>query len=273
MKEIFISYSTMDITQAETIRNILENNGFSCWMAPRDIPGGSNYTREIPVAIRNCKVFLLILSANSQKSPWVLKELDAAVNNSKIILPFMLESFDLNEEFNFLLTGTQRYTAYQKKAEAIEALLERIHAIVGVEHAAGECPAEVSEESETHVPVRLKTSQSSSAHSCPACHGDDLKLLKNSVKVEKPAEAFFLLIPVLLCLVCPFVTLMVLAVANATVEIALIGFVASVAIGILWGRQLAVRKVDQYRMRKGWKMQCFRCARCKKVFNIASELE
>ena len=37
MKEIFISYSTIDIAQAETVRNVLEKNGLSGWMAPRDI--------------------------------------------------------------------------------------------------------------------------------------------------------------------------------------------------------------------------------------------
>ena len=127
MKEVFISYSTVDLASAETVRNVLESNGLSCWMAPRDIPGGSNYTREIPIAIRNCKVFVLILSKNAQGSQWVLKELDSAVNCGKVILPFMLEDCILNDEFNFLLTGAQRYAAYQKKAEAMETLISRIH--------------------------------------------------------------------------------------------------------------------------------------------------
>ena len=130
MKEVFISYSTIDAINAETVRNILEKNGLSCWMAPRDIPGGSNYTKEIPIAIRNCKVFVLILSKNAQSSQWVLKELDSAVNCGKVILPFMLEECILNDEFNFLLTGTQRYAAYQKKAEALETLISRIRGIL-----------------------------------------------------------------------------------------------------------------------------------------------
>ena len=101
MKEIFISYSSNDLLQAETVRNVLEKNGLSCWMAPRDIPGGSNYTKEIPIAIRNCKIFVLILSKSAQSSHWVLKELDSAVNCGKVILPFMLEDCALNDEFNF----------------------------------------------------------------------------------------------------------------------------------------------------------------------------
>ena len=75
MKEVFISYSTVDAVQAETVRNVLEKNGLSCWMAPRDIPGGSNYTKEIPIAIRNCKVFVLILCDGfDNASIWNTKE-------------------------------------------------------------------------------------------------------------------------------------------------------------------------------------------------------
>ena len=141
MKEIFISYSTVDAESAETVRNVLEKNGLSCWMAPRDIPGGSNYTKEIPIAIRNCKVFVLVLSKNAQNSHWVLKELDSAVNCGKVILPFMLEDCILNDEFNFLLTGAQRYSAYQKKAEAMEKLIGRIQAILAADARDG-APAE-----------------------------------------------------------------------------------------------------------------------------------
>ena len=80
MKEVFISYSSQDSTSAETVRDVLESNGLSCWMAPRDIPGGSDYTKEIPVAIRECTVFVLILSQHAQDSQWVLKELSSAVS-------------------------------------------------------------------------------------------------------------------------------------------------------------------------------------------------
>lgn len=131
MHDVFISYSTKDMPQAETVRDILEKNGIPCWMAPRDIPGGSNYAKEIPQAIRSCQVFLLILSENAQASNWVVKELDNAVNCCKIIIPLMLEDCPLNDEFNFLLTGAQRYAAYRKSAEVLSTLVERIKAVTG----------------------------------------------------------------------------------------------------------------------------------------------
>ena len=133
MHDVFISYSTMDLGPAEKIRDVLEQNRIPCWMAPRDIPSGSNYAKEIPVAIRACKVFLLILSANAQKSNWVVKELDNAVNAGKIIVPLMLEDCPLNDEFNFLLTGAQRYTSYRRSEETLKMLIRQIQAITGIE--------------------------------------------------------------------------------------------------------------------------------------------
>ena len=66
MRQVFISYSSKDYSQALSVRNVLEQNGITCWMAPESIPGGSNYTKEIPIAIRECQAFVLMLSANAQ---------------------------------------------------------------------------------------------------------------------------------------------------------------------------------------------------------------
>ena len=130
MHDVFISYSSKETEAAEAVRSVLEQNQITCWMAPKDIPAGSNYTKQIPVAIRDCTVFLLILSNFAQRSPWVPKELETAVSNGKMIIPFMTENCPLNDEFNFLLTGHQRYSAYLEKANAMEILVKRIQAVI-----------------------------------------------------------------------------------------------------------------------------------------------
>ncbi len=129
-KDVFISYKSEEYDEAEWVRSTLENNGVSCWMAPACIPGGSSYATEIPQAIRNCKVFVLILSEKSQLSKWVPRELDQAINESKIVLPFMLEDCALKDDFNFYLTNVQRYAAYKNKSEAFEKMLIRIKAVI-----------------------------------------------------------------------------------------------------------------------------------------------
>lgn len=155
LHDVFISYSTKDIESAEKVRQILEQNRIACWMAPEDIPSGSNYAKEIPQAIRACRIFLLILSDNAQKSNWVVKELDNAVNCGKIIMPLMLEDCPLNDEFNFLLTGTQRYTSYRKSEETLSMLVKQIQAIIGVKEE--EINSDQEEETEEKHRVTLQT--------------------------------------------------------------------------------------------------------------------
>ena len=130
MKDVFISYKNEEFDEANWVKTTLETNGISCWMAPMCIPGGSSYAVEIPVAIRNCKVFVLILSKRSQDSKWVPRELDQAINAGKTVLPFMLEDCPLKDDFNFYLTNVQRYAAYESKTKAIEKMLNEIKAIL-----------------------------------------------------------------------------------------------------------------------------------------------
>lgn len=267
MKEIFISYSTVDALNAETVRNVLENNGLSCWMAPRDIPGGSNYTKEIPIAIRNCKVFVLILSKNAQNSQWVLKELDSAVNCGKVILPFMLEECILNDEFNFLLTGAQRYSAYQKKAEAMETLISRIRGILGAPSApqaeAEEAPMPAAKQPAAKpAPVFLGDPV------CPACGGDELKHLPGRIKRSGVKElATMLLIPVFAA-VGLFLFLILAPLIIPYEEFGLIFLLIAVGtlLGGFFGNFLSARIVRRNRIRKHLADTCYRCKACGKVF-------
>ena len=194
MRQVFISYSTKDQLQAEAVRNVIEQNGITCWMAPRDIPGGSNYTKEIPTAIRGCQAFVLMLSQNAQNSHWVLKELDSAVNEGKTILPFQLEDITLTDEFNFLLTGAQRYDAYQKKSEALQLLISRLKAIINAtptteEPAPEEPPVQSAPEPRPVFSFPEKKPAQAAVFSdsygsavCPACGSMDVRHLKGKIK-------------------------------------------------------------------------------------------
>ena len=129
-KAVFISYKTEEFDDANWVRATLENNGISCWMAPMCIPGGSSYAVEIPNAIKQCTVFVLILSEKSQLSKWVPRELDQAINEGKTIMPFMLEDCALKDDFNFYLTNVQRYKAYESKVATMQKMIIEIKAIL-----------------------------------------------------------------------------------------------------------------------------------------------
>lgn len=266
MHDVFISYSSKELTTAETVRGILEKNGIVCWMAPRDIPGGSNYTKEIPVAIRSCQVFVLVLSANAQSSPWVLKELDMAVNCGKVILPFMLEDCPLNDEFNFLLTGAQRYAAYQKKAEVMENLIKRIQAVVGAGKAEGQtqtAPAPVPEEPEK--PVQQEKAAVLEFGRCPACGCEQLKMLDKVGKytgVQEQVYYLWLLIP------CTVATLTALFLLGMTMSflLALVVWIGGLVVGCKITRKMTDKSVHRLRIRRHIHPHPYRCEKCDWVF-------
>lgn len=128
MSDIFISYRSTHYSQALALRQDLESRGFSCWMAPENIPGGSNYAREIPRAIHNCQIFVLLLTddAQSDDSIWVPRELDMAVNKQKLILPIAPADFRVNDFFQFYLCFCQSYTGagswFQPPADMIQRI-------------------------------------------------------------------------------------------------------------------------------------------------------
>ena len=133
MKEVFISYSSKNFKEASTVKEALEKNDISCWMAPDSIPAGSNYSKEIPSGIKNCKIFLLILSDEAQESIWVSREVEQALNDNKTIIPFQIEDFKLNDSFNFYLSQVQRVSAYLEMEKSLKELVMKIKANLNIE--------------------------------------------------------------------------------------------------------------------------------------------
>ena len=269
MHDVFISYSTIDLVPAETVRNVLESNQIPCWMAPRDIPAGSNYVKEIPAAIRNCQVFVLILSRNAQNSQWVLRELDAAVNCGKTILPFMLEDHPLNDEFNFLLTGAQRYAAYQRKAETMEKLVTRIHAIIrrdDPEAPVTEPKVQEPVQQEAQADAVPPTSFASAV--CPACGSEDLSPQKSKNQRNGFFEKLTLGISIAGGIVCGIVLTLVLLMflEGSFLDLyPILLLVFSLVSGKLIDR-FVMEQIRRRRIRKHIRVEFLHCNQCSKNF-------
>ncbi len=129
---VFISYKSEESSVAYQVRTALLSSGISCWMAPDSIPIGSDYGSEIPDAIAQCRVFLLLLSGPAQKSVWIAKELDQAITDNKPILPIHLDQSALTKAFNFRLSNIQRVEAFGMFDKALDLVIRRIQAILGV---------------------------------------------------------------------------------------------------------------------------------------------
>ncbi len=123
---VFISYSSKDMETVNKIAEELEKMGILFWKAPEMIPAGSSYAREIPRAIRECGLFLLILSKDSQESIWVEKEIDSAICQRKIILPIQIDDAELNDTFRFYLNNVQIITYYLDAEKALLSMKKKL---------------------------------------------------------------------------------------------------------------------------------------------------
>ena len=102
-QDVFISYSSYNKEAAQAICHVLEQGGIRCWMAPRDIPYGSQYGDVIDDAIKNCKVVVVVFSETAANSQWVNGELNVAFEEQKTIIPFRIDKTPLTGQTRVML--------------------------------------------------------------------------------------------------------------------------------------------------------------------------
>ncbi|MGN1045301.1 MAG: TIR domain-containing protein [Candidatus Methanomethylophilaceae archaeon] len=106
--QIFISHTSKDKDLAWELCVLLEKFGFSCWIAPRDIPAGCKYELAIMKGIEICPVMIVVCTDNIHSSDYMLDEINAAKRRKKLIISvFMQKDYSFNEEYEFLLSRYQ----------------------------------------------------------------------------------------------------------------------------------------------------------------------
>jgi len=106
--DVFVSYSSHDKLTADAVCATLEGHGIRCWIAPRDIMPGNDWSDAIIDAITECRIFLLVLSGASNLSEQVKREVQNAVGEAKPILPLRIEEVDLSKHMRYFI-GTPHW--------------------------------------------------------------------------------------------------------------------------------------------------------------------
>ena len=109
---MFISYATKNADIAQYVVEKIERRGKRCFIAPRDINSGADYASEIIRGISNSLAVLLIFSSESDKSAYVLREINSAVSRNKTIIPLRIENFLPSEALEFYLGPTHWLDAF-----------------------------------------------------------------------------------------------------------------------------------------------------------------
>ena len=150
-KEIFISYSRWNLEQVKTMKAEIEREtDAECWMDLNAIESGAmQFTQDIVDGIKNCRVFLFMLSKESQNSEFALRELNFAMKKAKNdkqkhVVIVNIDECLMCDEFDFMygLTDTISWTDLPQK----EKLLRDLRRWIGKIESANTDPIDSTEQ-------------------------------------------------------------------------------------------------------------------------------
>jgi hypothetical protein len=88
---IFVSYSSINGSVAAVVTDRLRSNGYEVFFAEWNLNLGAQITPVLEQRIKQCEIFLVLLSNAARVSAWVMQEIGIAKASGRIILPVVLE--------------------------------------------------------------------------------------------------------------------------------------------------------------------------------------
>ncbi len=169
-RDVFISHSSGDAEIARALRTVLEEAGYSCWMAPDDVVGTETWTEQILGAIADSKAMLVLVSAAANCSPHVSREVNLALGRSRAVLPIRIESVAPEGSLEYLLSLVQRVDAFPPPiTDHRDRILRRLGALMERAGRPASEPAAVPvPEPETETHPTAATREKAPAEKAPA---------------------------------------------------------------------------------------------------------
>ena len=99
------------------MHEILLEEGYQVWRAPDSIRGGRPWAEQIVEAIAACDVFLVLVSANSNGSSHVGREVNQAFDQSRPVVPVRVEDVEVSGNLRYWLAQVQQMDAFPPPLE------------------------------------------------------------------------------------------------------------------------------------------------------------
>ena len=126
-KFAFISYSRYDYNFVVEMVEFLEKNGVKVYIDKRDIPPGSDFADSIVSAIEKSVCCILVFTDSSNKSQYVFREMNSAVNHNKKIIPIRVNGVVPSRTIEFYI-GTNNWIDFNDLS-SLNALINEFNKI------------------------------------------------------------------------------------------------------------------------------------------------
>lgn len=129
--DVFISHSSKDKAIADAICARLEGAGVRCWIAPRDIIAGTEWTAAIMEAIRGSRIMVLVFSNHANESSQVQREVQQAFQKELLVIPFRIDGVVASDQLGYYLSGVHWLDAMTPPMERhLDDLLKLIKSVL-----------------------------------------------------------------------------------------------------------------------------------------------
>jgi TIR domain len=130
--DVFISYSKENKALADGVVARLEGANIRCWIAPRDIVGGSDWNESIMTAIESCRALVLVFTTYANASPQVRREVQAAFERGRVVIPVRADDVQPAGGLAYYLEGVHWLDAITPPWEShLAAVVSTVQTVLG----------------------------------------------------------------------------------------------------------------------------------------------
>jgi hypothetical protein len=162
-RRAFISYSRANKEFATKLVTGLRAGGYPVWFDLLDIPTGARWDDEVEKALRECSIFMIILTPASIASENVKDEIGYAIDHGKRILPVLLEDCDVPlrlRRFQYVDFTTKSFDeGFESAKGLLSDLIEEVSVPLPTKTPVVEVPGGSRPEAVKAKPVSTATSQ------------------------------------------------------------------------------------------------------------------
>lgn len=158
--DLYISYSRANHDTARTIADLLQRQGYSCFVDFNSLDSGT-FEEQIFVAINSSSCFVLLYSQHVDSSQFIRREVEFALENDIKIIPILLSEFkDVSwYKDRFATINCIRLCDGGLSSEASDKLLQNIRTILGESEIEKHFTASSSESMLNYAPSREKNTE------------------------------------------------------------------------------------------------------------------
>ena len=130
MNHVFLSYSRRNSEAAFRIYDHLQSMGIPVWIDQRSIRPGASYAEEIFLAINSASAVVLLLTASSNESREIHREIQLAANANVPVIPLRLEPVTYHPALGYFLAALQWIDATSDEDRARSTLLDQLRRLL-----------------------------------------------------------------------------------------------------------------------------------------------